>query len=271
MRFRYIDIEGREMSLADVAALVGTIQAGSIREDTLLYDVAAGRWARAGEHDVFVAVVPHLDQSAEEGEPTSAILSQEPKIPTPETIPVELKGYQRPLHQDEPQNPAFEGYTREEPPWNNWVLEALKKYAVFEGRAGRKEFWYFTLFNALVVFLLSAFELAANPSAEESQLASIYQLAVLLPSVAVGVRRTHDTGHNGWWVLAPFVNLVFWLTGGDVGPNRYGEDPREVRGARHLACPKCGGSSLRKFLLSGKVQCKRSECRYVFNRHGWHS
>ena len=55
---------------------------------------------------------------------------------------------------------------------------------------------------------------------------NLYSLAVLLPSVAVGVRRMHDTDHSGWWILLPIVNLIFACTEGTRGPNRFGADPK---------------------------------------------
>jgi len=97
----------------------------------------------------------------------------------------------------------------------NWYLDVLKKYAVFNGRARRKEYWMFFLFNLIIVFVLSFIEGMVNSSNNgQSILAGIYNLAVLVPSIAVGVRRMHDTDHSGWWLLFPIVNLVFALTEG---------------------------------------------------------
>ena len=110
----------------------------------------------------------------------------------------------------------------------NWYLDVLKKYAVFSGRARRKEYWMFVLFNLIIVFVLSFIEgMVANSSnSGQSILASIYNLAVLIPTIAVGVRRMHDTDHSGWWLLFPIVNLVFALTEGTKGDNRFGADPK---------------------------------------------
>ena len=104
-----------------------------------------------------------------------------------------------------------------------WYIAVLKKYAVFSGRARRKEYWTFILFNLLVAFVLGFVEgLAGGPGI----LASLYSLAVLIPSIAVGVRRMHDTDHSGWWLLLPIVNLVFAVTEGTRGDNRFGSDPK---------------------------------------------
>ena len=111
-----------------------------------------------------------------------------------------------------------------------WYLGALKKYAVFSGRATRQEFWTFAVVSVIVVVVLSLIEglsgMASNTN--QSVLATIYQVAVFFPTLAVGVRRMHDTNHGGFWIFVPIVNLVFALTDGTRGENRYGPDPRLV-------------------------------------------
>ena len=84
----------------------------------------------------------------------------------------------------------------------NWYMEALRQYATFEGRARRKEYWFFTLFNflALVVLTVVDMELGTfNEQAEIGLFGGVYLLAVLVPSIAVTVRRLHDTNRSGWW------------------------------------------------------------------------
>lgn len=105
----------------------------------------------------------------------------------------------------------------------NWYLVVLKKYAEFNGRARRQEYWMFFLFNVIISFALS-FLLGRIKGL--NLLPSLYSLAVLIPGIAVAVRRMHDTNHSGWWVLVPIVNLVFACTGGTVGENRFGPDPK---------------------------------------------
>lgn len=118
----------------------------------------------------------------------------------------------------------------------NWYLEALKKYATFEGRAGRTEYWFFVLFNVLAVIVLAIIDGVLGTFREEAGiglLSGVYALAVLIPSIAVLVRRLHDTDRSGWWILISFVPLigeivllVFALLDGTPGDNRYGPNPK---------------------------------------------
>ena len=108
----------------------------------------------------------------------------------------------------------------------NWYLVVLKKYAEFNGRARRSEYWYFVLFNTIISVVLAAIGYAANTSI----LRGLYSLAVLLPSIAVGVRRMHDVGKSGWFVLVPIYNLILACTEGDSGENEYGPDPKSDSG-----------------------------------------
>lgn len=112
----------------------------------------------------------------------------------------------------------------------NWYLQVLKKYAVFSGRALRKEYWMFCLFNFIITFVLSFVEgLAGGPGV----LGSLYGLAVLIPSLAVSVRRLHDTNRSGWWLLisvVPFIGgivlLIFMVQDSQPDDNRYGPNPK---------------------------------------------
>ncbi|MER7518447.1 DUF805 domain-containing protein [Streptomyces sp. NPDC126499] len=111
----------------------------------------------------------------------------------------------------------------------NWYLEAFKKYAVFSGRARRKEFWMFQLFNIIVSIVLSIIDQALGIQL----LSLIYVLAVLIPSLALSVRRLHDTGRSGWWILIgliPLVGfiilLVFYCSEGDQAQNAHGPNPK---------------------------------------------
>ena len=118
----------------------------------------------------------------------------------------------------------------------NWYVEVLKKYAVFGGRASRKEYWYYVLFNFLVTFLLSIVDGVTGTLSSETGmglLGGIYTLAVLIPSIAVAVRRLHDTHRSGWWLLIgllPLIGfivlLVFMVQDSQPGENQYGPNPK---------------------------------------------
>lgn len=117
----------------------------------------------------------------------------------------------------------------------SWYLQVLKKYAVFSGRARRKEYWFFVLFNVIVSIGLAVIDsmLGLYASAGVGVLSLIYSLGVLIPSIAVSVRRLHDINKSGWWVLivlVPFIGwlilLIFALIAGTPGDNQYGPDPK---------------------------------------------
>ena len=121
----------------------------------------------------------------------------------------------------------------------SWYLAALKNYAVFGGRARRKEYWMFTLFNILIIFVLAFLDTAASTGNDRfgpaGLLLIVYYLAILLPSLAVSVRRLHDTARSGWWIfisivplIGSIVLLVFLATSGNAGTNQYGPDPKEI-------------------------------------------
>ena len=88
----------------------------------------------------------------------------------------------------------------------NWYIGVLKQYAVFTGRAHREEYWMFFLFNILISFGLGFVEgIVGGPGV----LGMIYSLAILVPAIAVGIRRLHDTGRSGWWLLISLIPLIY--------------------------------------------------------------
>ena len=118
----------------------------------------------------------------------------------------------------------------------NWYLEVLKKYAVFGGRARRREYWYFALFNLLISIVLAVIDGVTGTLSAEAGiglLGAFYALAVLIPGIAVSVRRLHDTNRSGWWlliVLVPLIGaivlLVFMVQDSQPGENQYGPNPK---------------------------------------------
>jgi uncharacterized membrane protein YhaH (DUF805 family) len=110
----------------------------------------------------------------------------------------------------------------------NYYFKVLQNYATFSGRARRKEYWMFFLFNIIIAMILGFIEGIAdiNPTSDDSILANIYSLAILIPSIAVGVRRMHDVGKSGWFLLIPIYNFILAVTEGEKGENQYGADPK---------------------------------------------
>ncbi|SRR5579883_222484 len=108
-----------------------------------------------------------------------------------------------------------------------WYLKVLKQYAVFSGRASRTEYWMFVLFNFLATIAVGLVGslLGSVTQTDQSVLVNIYQLAVFVPSIAVGCRRMHDTDRHGLWLLVPIANLIFALQEGTKGDNRFGANP----------------------------------------------
>lgn len=110
----------------------------------------------------------------------------------------------------------------------DWYLEALRKYADFDGRAGRTEYWMFSLFCFLIFFGLAFF---VGVFGFGVRLLFLYILAMIIPSFSVAVRRLHDTNKSGAWMLLSLIPpiglvvLVLMLLEGDKGVNQYGEPP----------------------------------------------
>lgn len=145
-----------------------------------------------------------------------------------------------------------------------WAILPLKRYAEFKGRSRRKEYWSFVLLTVAIFAALYFVEGLLDLSVHgQGPLTLLFQLAILLPMLAVGARRLHDTGRSGWWLLAgygpllvstllPFLGvadldlamillvvalvgfvvlLIFMILEGTRGPNPYGPDPKAGEGA----------------------------------------
>lgn len=118
----------------------------------------------------------------------------------------------------------------------NWYLAVLKKYAVFSGRARRKEYWMFVLFNIIFTIAAVILDNVLGTAIEDlgyGLFYILYGLAVLIPALAVTVRRLHDTGKSGWWIFIAFIPFIgaIWLlvllvTDSQAGKNQYGTNPK---------------------------------------------
>ena len=116
-----------------------------------------------------------------------------------------------------------------------WYLKVVRdNYANFDGRARRSEYWYFALANFLVGFILG---IIGGFVPVVMYISYLYSLAVLLPGIAVAIRRLHDIGKSGWYLLVVLIPIAgaIWLivllaTEGTTGPNEYGPDPKNPIG-----------------------------------------
>jgi uncharacterized membrane protein YhaH (DUF805 family) len=116
----------------------------------------------------------------------------------------------------------------------NWYIEVVKKYAVFNGRARRKEYWMFVLFYMIIAIVLGILDAVLRLGF----LGAIFGLAMLLPGLGVSIRRLHDTGRTGWWILIGLVPLigfivllVFYCQDSQAGDNEYGPNPKQGEAA----------------------------------------
>jgi uncharacterized membrane protein YhaH (DUF805 family) len=116
------------------------------------------------------------------------------------------------------------------------VSSVLHQYATFGGRARRAEYWWFVLFTMLVSLVASIIDAVMGTTMQSGVgfVGAVASLALLLPSLAVAVRRLHDTDRSGWWVLAfliPIAGFVLWLvfmlSDSNPQPNRFGPSPKQ--------------------------------------------
>ena len=114
----------------------------------------------------------------------------------------------------------------------NYYIKALKQYTVFEGRATRSEYWYFMLISQIISLILIVIGYSMGIF---GLLNLIYNLGILLPTLALGARRLHDIGKTGWWqliglipLIGAIVLLIFFVLDSQYGINEYGKDPKEL-------------------------------------------
>jgi uncharacterized membrane protein YhaH (DUF805 family) len=122
----------------------------------------------------------------------------------------------------------------------NWYLKVFNQYFDFSGRARRKEFWIFNLVSLLITWTLQFLDVAFG-TFYFSIVASIYSLLVFIPGLAVSIRRLHDIGKSGWYILLvflPFIGwiwlLILWCMEGESRPNTWGENPKGIGNDRMI-------------------------------------
>jgi len=111
------------------------------------------------------------------------------------------------------------------------IMTVLSKFVDFSGRASRSEYWWFYLATLIVGFGLGIIDgiLFGWRYDDPMWLSDIFNLVILLPILAAGVRRIHDHGKSGWFILVPFYNLYLLIADGQPQPNLYGQVPTNVR------------------------------------------
>lgn len=123
----------------------------------------------------------------------------------------------------------------------HYYFNALKRYSDFEGRSRRAEYWTFVLTNAIIAYLLYGMKALAFYSELKVLglilfgLYMLFVIVMLIPNIAVAVRRLHDTGRSAWWLLITLIPIIggIWffvllLLDGDKGENKYGADPKAI-------------------------------------------
>jgi uncharacterized membrane protein YhaH (DUF805 family) len=130
-----------------------------------------------------------------------------------------------------------------------WYLHALRKYAVFTGRARRKEYWIFELINSVIVLGLFVLAVALGKAGYPYflSLPFLYVAATTVPSLSSLIRRLHDTNRSAWWlsisavpVVGPFILLGITFTDSDLGENRFGPNPKQQPTAEPTSIAEIG-------------------------------
>jgi uncharacterized membrane protein YhaH (DUF805 family) len=117
----------------------------------------------------------------------------------------------------------------------NWYIKAFKKYATFQGRAQRAEYWYFILFYTLGIFLFALIDGifgSFSDSASIGIFSGLFMIINIIPTIAVSVRRLHDINRSGWWYLITFIPVIgpiiffFFAIIDSKEDNQYGKNPK---------------------------------------------
>jgi uncharacterized membrane protein YhaH (DUF805 family) len=113
-----------------------------------------------------------------------------------------------------------------------WYIKPFEKFLEFSGRSRRKEFWTFVLVNLGIMIVLNVLEGIIGLF---GIIATLFSLAILIPNISVGVRRLHDTGRTGWWLLLSFIPLIglivliyFFVQDSEPAANQYGPSPKGI-------------------------------------------
>ena len=188
------------------------IRSGTIRRDTLVWYPGMPEWRPAGQVNDFASLFAQAPP---------------PSGPSGQRTGPNDGPYQSQVRPD--QAAPYDAAKRMG--FGDAIKTCFRKYAVFRGRARRPEYWWWTLFNLLLSIALALVDLAIAGINGPEVLSNLSNLALFLPSLAVGVRRLHDTDRSGWWILLWLIPLIGWIIiivflcqRGTEGPNRFGPD-----------------------------------------------
>ena len=215
-------------------SLIGLFKSAQLAPETLVWKPGLSDWTKARDIEGLISPFNNAPQKAE------AVRSKDHDVdelnPLSNNSPQMFSSFQ-----------TFKSHSARSPsgkqvrPWFGWYLEPWRKYDDFKGRAQRKEYWVFSLIHFALLLALW-FLIFAAVSGEQDGLTilffiilALYVLAAILPIYAVSIRRMHDTGKSGWFVLisflpyiGPFIFLVLAALDGDSGQNQYGPNPKDM-------------------------------------------
>lgn len=227
----YMIVPGTPVGPVAWLELVEVARAGRIGPFNPLWRDGLPQWVLARDVKALVEEMNRIPPiTTAHPAPTSPSLH-----PTPPTPPREEQAMRSTVADRPGSRPSTSTEVNTDGGGLNWYLEVLRKYAVFSGRARRKEYWTFFLFNLVIGAGLSLLQGIAGIAGDGDHrvLVFMYALAVLVPSIAVTVRRLHDTNRSGWWLLIGLVPVVgvivllaFMVQDSQPSENQYGPNPK---------------------------------------------
>jgi uncharacterized membrane protein YhaH (DUF805 family) len=203
----YLDGARNQQGPVPTDEIARLIRGGTIRRDTMVWQAGMPEWSPAGQ-------VPEF----------ATWFAQMPSSPGPSAQRTDGP-YRDQMRPDQ----AGPYYAAKRMGFGDAIKTCFRKYAVFKGRARRPEYWWWTLFNLLLSVALALADWAIAGVNGPEVLSNLANLALFLPSLAVGVRRLHDTDRSGWWILLWLIPLIGWIIiivflcqRGTEGANRFG-------------------------------------------------
>ena len=221
----YLDGARNQQGPVQAAEIARLIRNGTIRRDTLVWYAGMPDWSAAGQVNAF-----------------ASLFAQAAPRPPAAPAPLASPGASLPMQRRAPIAGAYPGQAPQVQPrqsvpggsmgFGGAIATCFRKYVDFSGRARRPEYWFWILFYWLVLVVLVILDgVVVGVGGRVTVFTSIGMLALFLPTLAVAVRRLHDTDHSGWMILIPFIPIigsiifiVFMCQRGTAGPNRFGPD-----------------------------------------------